>query len=628
MHSLLLIVALLAQVNVPKAPPPIRRVLTEGKQYALNKDGLCLALQDAHRIAKEGGDPGLTFWVVAPPWSDPKSAFEQVSQVNNSTITRTSNRIRPRLLLDEKTGACVIATDLERLATTPKQVAELKALHEKLAPFDSYFNQEVIITHDAVIPIDTSYQPGQEVEIKLKDGTWGKASFKGKEGSLLIVLFKGVPTKCSLGNVRPIQVEVVVKPAVRTFTAEAYLNPEGAELFNLTHSNVPIMRLEEYITFGMSSVDGGQYYERLGAEKDLADTVAKFAGFEAARKVQRVADSLKLAQEIQKKEGGKRSILEIAIEFDQELAKSKAVIRKSNVTKRQRLCLFVTGSNLAPTEGQQVVAVTFDISQDNTSPASDPNRNLEIFETYNGGEAIFPMPNGMLAYLVFDAKDKLIASVPDNVAYNSEAAKIRADAGTARVDTMACCICHDSVPKNWGWQPVRNDVHESLRGLTHLLSDAKIGTPRHDNLLKMQRLTSAYRADTLQITEMLNGARLSYQRAVGEATGATESAHVVRGLADTYWGYWSDDVRPQDAVLELTGKWMSKEDAVSFLIRNLEPNLDRDIAYLLREDINIDALKRGDSLVASQWRSLYPNSAERLLFAKPEHEAPEEKPEK
>ena len=238
------------------------------------------------------------------------------------------------------------------------------------------------------------------------------------------------------------------------------------------------------------------------------------------------------------------------------------------------------------------------------------------------------MPNGMLAYLVFDAKDKLIASVPDNVAYNNEASKIRADAGTARVDSFSCAVCHDSVAKNWGWQPVRNDVYESLRGLTHLLSDAKVGTPRHDNLLKMQRLTSAYRADTLQITEMLNGARLSYQRAVGEATGAMESSHVVRGLADTYWGYWSDDVRPQDAVLELTGKWMSKEDAVSFLIRNLEPNLDRDIAYLLREDINIDALKRGDSLVASQWRSLYPNSAERLLFAKPEHEAPEEKPEK
>ena len=621
MHALLLTLALLTQVDGRLPPPPVRVALQEGKQYHTNLDCLRLALEDARAQVKNGLDPRFTFYVAVPAWSDPRSAFQQVAHVNNHTITRTSNRPRPRMLQDETTGATVIATDLERLATKPEQVFELKQIHERLAPFDSYFNQEVIVAGHEVIPIDPGYQPGQEVEILLIDKTWGKAIFKGKEGSKIIVLYRGAPTPCQAANVRPVKVEVVVKPVVRTFTAEAYLNPddqqEGAELFKLTHSNVPIMRLEEYITFGMSSVDGGQYYERLGAEKNLQDTIAKFCGFDAARKVQRVADALKTAQEIQRKEGGKRSILQIASEFDPELAKSKAVIRKSVVTKRQRMFLFVSGSNLAPADGQQGVAVTFDISQDNTSPDSDPNRQLGIFETYDGGEAIFHLPNANLGYLVFDAKDVLIASVPDNVAFNHAAQKYRADIGTGRVDSMSCAICHDFKPENLGWQPVRNDVYESLQGLTHLLGGAKKGTKAFDNLQEVQQLASAYRAPTEQLNRMLDSWRITYQRAVGESTGATESSHVVRGLADSYFGYWADDVTPQIAVLELTGKWMKKEEARAFLIQNIEPNLDRDIAYLLREDINIDALKRGDDLVASQWRALYPNTAERLLFAKP-----------
>lgn len=624
MHALLLALALLTQADGKLPPPPVRIALEEGQQYHTNMDCLRLALKDARKLAEDGLDPRFTFYVAVPAWSNPRSAFQQVAQVNNSTITRTSNRPRPRMLTDEQTGATVIATDLEKLAAKPEQVHELKAIHERLAPFDSYFNQEVILSHEDVFPIDPSYTPGQDVEILLIDKTWGKATFKGKEGSKIIVLYRGAPTPCQAANVRPIKVDVVAKPALRTFTAEAYLNPddqqEGAELFKITHSNVPIMRLEEYVTFGGNAVDGGQYYERLGVEKNLQDTIAKFCGFDPARKVQRVADALKTAQEIQRKEGGKRSILQIAAEFDLELAKSKAVIRKSVVTKRQRMFLIVSGSNLAPADGQQAVTITFDISQDNTNPDSDPNRQLGIYETYDGGEAIFHLPNGNLGYLVFDAKDLLIPSVPDNVAYDSECWKVRADIGTARVaaGVVVCANCHDSKPNNLGWQPIRNDVYESLQGLTHLLGSAKKGTKAFDNLQEVQRLASAYRAPTEQLNRMLDGFRITYQRAAGESTGALESSHVVRGLADSYFGYWADDVTPQIAVLELTGKWMKREDARAFLIRNIEPNLDRDIAYLLREDINIDALKRGEDLVSSQWRTLYPNTAERLLFAKPQ----------
>lgn len=617
MHFLLLL-TMLAQVAAE--PPAIRVALAEGKQYATNTDGVRLALKDACAIEKKGFDPSLTFWVVIPPWVDPASGFAQVAHVNNSTITRTSNRIQPRLLKDDITGAVVVATDLELLVTTPEQLKQLKSLHERLAAFDSYFNQEVVDVGGVIIPIESGYRVGQEIEVKLIGGGWGRGTFKAKDGSNFQVEYAGKPLKLQPDAIRPLKIDA--NPVGhKTFTAEAYLNPDGAELFSLTHSNVPVLRLEEYVAFGFSTVNGGQYYERVGVEKTLGDTVAKFAGFEAAKKVLRQAEVLRLAQEIQAKENGKRSILQIAAELDPELAKSKAVMRKSAVTGRQRSFLFVNGSAIAPTEGLQLVAVTFDIAEDATNPQQDPNRNLSVFETYNGGEAILAMPNGMLLYIVFDAQDRIIAAVPDSVAHDFQASKVRSDASTARVFAgVSCANCHENKIGNDGWQPVRNDIHESLRGLTKLLGDAKPGTKRHNNLLEVQRLASAYRADDIQLKIMLDQSRLSYQRAVGEVAGVTESSHVVRGLADTYWGYWYDEVTPQQAVLELTGKWQKKEDAVAFLIRKLEPNLDSDLAHLLREDINIDALKRGHSLAPSQWRTLYPNAAERVLFGQNDEE--------
>jgi hypothetical protein len=614
----LLLLALLALVDVPHAPAQIRRELKVGAKVSTPADAVALALKDACERQEDGDDPRSTRYVWVPDWIEPTSGFQQVAHVVNSTITRTSNLVQPRLVTDEQTT--LIAIDLDQYAANEKQVPELLKLYDRLAERDSWFNQEVIVSGDTVLEVQREFTPGLLIEIKLDNGTWAQATFKSRKGSKLLCEFKGKPCEMAESDVRLIAApEPVLQVAKRTFTAQAHLNPEGTELFTLLHADAPLMRLDEWVAFTFSTVNGGLYYELAGVEPSLADTVAKFAGFEAARKVLRQAEVLRLAEELQRKEGAKRSLLAIAAELDQELAKSRAIMNESLVTGRQRSFLFIAGSALAPTEGMQLVSVTYDVGEDNTATAGDPQRNLTVYERYNGGEAIMALPNGELLYLVFDANDKIIATVPDNVAHDYQARRVRGNVATSRVFSgTGCANCHDANERLWGYQPVTNDVAVTLRSISQVLGDrAKRGTVSPDKLQELQRLTSAFgRTDDVQLLELLDRARLGYQRAVGTATGAKSSREVIQGLADAHWGYWYDAVWPEHAAADVAGQWLTRKEAQAWLLRNVDPEPDAHLHDLLREDIVVDRLKRGLSITPAQWRAIAGNVTERHLLTK------------
>lgn len=626
MAGILIMVCLLTQAEAPNAGGKVRRDIKPGTIVATNKDAVCLALQDAEAILKDGGNPCLTRYVFIPPWIDQTNGFQQVAHVVNSTITRTATRPQPRLLFDDKKGTSVVAIDLDRYATSEKQIAEIVGLYERLAPRDSWFNTEVLIVGDAVIEVQDEFVVGATVEIKLADGRWVAATYKGKAGSKFNCEYKGVVIPCFPQFVRPLK-----KAAenfnhgqlVKTFTAEPYLGPEGVRLFELTGSNVPIMRLDEWVAFTFSSINGGLYLELCGVEKNLSETVAKVMGADAAQKVLRAAEALRLAQEIHRKEVdsvGKekaRSIFQIAGEFDKELAKSKWITNESKVTRRQRAGFFIGGSNVAPADGPQGGGITFEVAEDNTNPDADPQRNVSVYETYNGGEAILTLPNGMLLYLVFDNQDRIIASVPDNIAWDHHATQARSNTGTVRVFCgTSCAHCHDKIAAtdktigSAGWMPVKNDVARDFLRLSRILGDRK----ELDKLREVQRLAANYNADDLQLDGMLNQWRLSFQRAVGLATGAKSSREVTIGLGDSHYGYWNDYVWPETIVRDL-GHVMTRDDAQAFLIRNIEPEPDNLLPDLLKEDRIIARAKDGESLHPSQYRAIAPEFAERLLFS-------------
>ena len=279
-------------------------------------------------------------------------------------------------------------------------------------------------------------------------------------------------------------------------------------------------------------------------------------------------------------------------------------------TGRQRIAAFFFGAGTAPTSGVQLVAVTFDIAEDNIDPNSDPLRNAAVFETYNGGEAIFALPNGMLAYVVFDQDDKIIASVPDSVAHDFRARLVRSNASTVRVFSgVSCANCHDWQAGNWGWQPVVNDLHDTARGLAKILDDRG----RRSSIEALQTLTAQYSASTLDLKAMLNQARVPYQYRASLATNHETTRETVAGLADSYWGYWYDQVTAQIAARDL-GQSLSAENAQLFLLRAIDPEPAPNAESLLREDGVLMRVKDGKHVTPAQWRTIFPNVAERTLF--------------
>ena len=491
---------------------------------------------------------GTLRYVEASPGVSDESLLRQVSFVSNHVLSRTSNIIQPRLI---RPG--LVEIDLDALGIDPE-------LYDTLLTKDSFYGKT------------TKHTEAKHTEAKL-NGEWVKC-VDNKDGTVTIgaTRWRGLETRTTQPQPQP--------------------QPHTLDI------GVPFgtMRLDEWIVFSFSTVDGGLYYQLRGVEPTLGDTIAKFAGADAARKILRQSEALRQAN-LLKQKGDGRSIYEIAASnLDDELSKSKALITHSNVTGRQRLVVIVTGTGMPPTRGVQLVTVTYDIGQGTTSPNNDPFRNVLNYHTYDGGEAILHLPNGMLLYLVFDSNDKIIASVPDSVATDRAALKVRANVSTSRVFSgLSCANCHDQIPRNWGWQPLQNDL--VLNGPAVIVSkDA-------------QALASAYQATKADLDYMLDTlARLPYQRSVTQATQAKSSDLVVKELANSYWGYWYDPVTPSVAIRDFNLS-LKEEEAKAFLLRHLLPKGE----HLLEEDVIINKLKLGLPITSAQWRALYLKVFESLL---------------
>lgn len=609
MVALMLPTVVAAQDAEPLAAPyPIRRELTQGDPVATRRDIVALALADAQSLDEVARQFARYVWI--PDWIEPASGFAQVSLVANSTFSRTSNIIRPESVADGR----LVRIDLLRYATNDAQAADILRLYEQLAERDSFFNVKVKIVGDVAIVLDNStLHRGDAIDIRFQNGQWGPAVFESQDGDRVIVSVAGrqwtVKATEAKFNGRLISdpPETPKRSPSVSFTAAADLNPDGAELFDLIGSSVPIMRLDEWVAFTFSTVNGGLYYSLAGIKADLESTIREFAGADAASKVIRSTAALRKASAESARTG--ESVAAIAGRFDPELAKSKALIPESAVTGRQRAVAFFYGAATSPAQGPQLVAVTFDIAEDNTDPDSDPLRNAAQFERYDGGEAIFSLPNGLLAYVVFDDQDKVIASVPDRVAHDFAAREVRSNVATTRVFSgVSCANCHERSPKNLGWQPVENGLHDSLRGLAKIFDDRS----QRDQFQALQRVAAQYGASTADMQFVLDQARLPYQHSGQLATDMKSTREVVAGLADSYWGYWYDRVTPVTAARDL-GQELSAEDAQLFLLRAIPPEPAHDLGEFLREDAVLSRLKDGKHVTPAQWREIIPSVSERLL---------------
>lgn len=589
----------------------IRRDIVVGTTVTSPREIVKLAKEDVEKLPSSLQHYARYVWV--PDWVEPDSGFAQVALVANSTFSRTTNMPQPVSLYAGR----LIRMDLQKYAASSEHITEIVNLYELLREQDSFFNTEVVLKGDVAVVVTDSPKAGDELELKTSSGQWVKSKLVSRTDSGASVEYKGSTYSATVDQLRwkgaifPASAavpSVPVAPHKTRFASAAYLYPEGAELFRLTNSDVPIMRLDEWVAFTFSTVNGGKYYQLVGIEKNLEDTIKKFAGKDASDKIVRFSETLRRAEDLHKKTS--EPLLNIANRLDPELAKTKAYIEESRVTGRQRLVVFIYGAATAPASGPHLVAVTFDIGEDNFSPDSDPLRSPTTFERYDGGEAILALPNGLLGYLVFNKNDVVIASVPDNVAHDFSAREVRSNVATVRVFSgLSCAHCHDNTVGNWGWQPVANDYNPASDSLAKVLDDR--GQP---DLIRAQQVTAAqYGAKDPDITKVLDLARQSYQFRAQLATNQKTTRETVAGLADSYWGYYYDYVTPQVAARDL-GQFLAPDAAQLFLLRAIEPEKDKEDPTILRDDVVLARLKDGRKVSPVQWRSQFQSYAERANF--------------
>ncbi|WP_254512872.1 hypothetical protein [Anatilimnocola floriformis] len=600
---------MIGQLDAGAGAYKLRREIPVGTPVTSPHDIACAARDDIKTLSPHDAQCALYVWV--PDWIDADSGFAQVSMAVNSTFSRVATIVQPTRLCNGK----LIRIDLAKYAAREDQIVELRRSRELLAEHDNYFNVLVkVIGEETAVIVDQPPAAGDVVEVQLTTG-WVKATFVSRDGDRYRAkLVDGKQLTFAATAVR-FRNRLMSAPARQTapdvkeiYAAAPYLNPTGAELFSLSRSGVPIMHLHEFIAATMSTVNRGKYYQITGIKGTLQDTVREFAGNDAAEKAKRFTATLRTAAAESRKTG--EAIAKIAGRLDPELGKSKALVLESGVTGRQRIIVIFFGAGGPPTAGVQLVSITFDISEENVDPNNDPFRNALNFQTYDGGEAIFALPNGLLGYLVFNAQDATIASVPDNVAFDTEAHRVRGNVATARVFSgISCMNCHEKTATNWGWQPVKNDLLDTIRGLGSIIDDK--ADP--DQVRGLQLLASQYGGD---INEALNLARLPYQRQGQLATNQRTTRETVAGLADSYWGLLYDRYTPRTAALEL-GRNLTDKQAQQFFIAAIE---SKKLPYRLLEDGVVLRLKDGKHVAPAQWRGIYQSVAERLLFADPQLE--------
>jgi len=604
-------------VAEPVDPKPVFRREFGDKPLRLTSaaDAVAAALADAKAIYAD--DPTNTVfvrYVWVPDWFAPDWAAAEISFAFNSTLSRVPTISRPTSL-PIPGGGLLVRLEFEKVASKDEDLAEQIRVYELLAEHESFFH----IRGDTLDAINASRVAAilaaeDACEICLSDGTWAAATFlrevpaiaatpagpavKGKPGrpavaarsAACLVRFNGAEHTIPQGPAS-------IRPAARKSKSihAPFLEPHGiTELAELLGTNVPIARFDEWMAYAFSSVNGGLYYQWTGIEKDLKTTIAKFCGNDAAVKLMRSLDETRKGR------------------LDAGLSQSRCMTTFSRVTRRERMTQVFYGSNTPPENGPQLIAVTLDIAEGNKNPLSNPFRSARKFLTYDGGEIIFVLPNGLLAYVVTDNKDDVIASVPDAVAWDHDATDIRTEVGTVRVSSgWSCANCHESNPKNLGWQSVKNDAFgETQRLLTGPVNDA---TAR-DRERALQEM-ALYRANLDSDSRVLNTSRIAYQHQAELATGKNGSRDVVRGLSDAIVGYWNDHVSAVTAAADLGWHFPDELSAQKFLLEIPGTSNNRST---YTEDVIVGRLKDREPVTNTSWLPVLPFLAERAVGFKPE----------
>lgn len=561
------------------------------ERLAVPADAVALARLDA------GANPdSAPFWrYVWIPEATPL-AIAEVDTYVNTAVSRAGILVKGAKLGGP--GTVVLRYDMRVLAPKEEDLVFVGSLWEKFQEDEPYFlvngdkvaveviKQFIVVSIDEARVMDgakvvTVVKKGHRLEVLAEvqqdRGVWFKVQV-GKETGLI---WGGQVTKEQ-------SVEKKRDAKIRVFGQ--HCGAEAGQLNLLCRSQVPIVRYEYLQKKLLTCLDGGLYYEFRGiapapAGSGLTDQdffLMTFAGV--------TQDELK--------------------KFSVDPRKKIAMFR-SRVTGKPRAVVMLSGSGSKVTVNQGIVAITEDMADDDVDPKADPIRNLKQAK-FAATEVFVEMPNGMLAYALFDGKGKLQRSAPDNVVKDHSVPEPH----TARLQPAISCIrCHVrdfDGKKQEGWLPVRNDVAKLLGKDLDLFGEKPDLGPKFETLLEVSGLYAG------NFDKPLSRAKDDLAEAVLRLTGVQDDDtgssvnKVHRAIATTYNRYVYDEVTPVVACAELGYRVKEDKEAVALLNRLLPP-LPVDEFGISPEDPILGALKVGIPISRLQWDQVYGDAVYRAM---------------
>lgn len=518
MNRAALLVLLAAAVGAvasaqPLAPPPPQRQPKIVK-VANPADAVRLALLDLQGVP-EGDRPFQRYFYTNDDSREFHAAFNYVL---NSSVSHAATLYRPTITANGHLIRC----DTRRLWPRQRDYDRLFPIFEELAQIEPYFHtQGEVVTEQKT-----------QVKVPIVPTTKGGATFK-LEDRITKVVTKGSDHALHLrgqGDVAPIMA-----------------------LATQTMSQVPVLRADWFLVIASSTnpQENGRYYQFRGFQKSQKD---------AAGKVSKSAEQLWLESL-----GIDYTKVKTELRSDQRVGKWR-----SQVTGKPRSIEYLYAANVRPTIGPIVVTITRDWFTGSINAKRHPIKNLLNYDP-DGAEAIGPLPNGMLSFVLFDGKGELTDVAPSTLVSDRT---VPAPHPTDLQPPISCWRCHGDTEM---WQDTKNDVMAFTKGNLGLdffddESDKKL-TPEE----VLDRLAGLY---TGELEEPLRISRNTHAKAtfhvtdvLGDGRGMEIKA-VARKIAQIYQSYRYDPITPQIACQE-TGYASTAETApqlFNMVVPKLPPN--------------------------------------------------------
>ncbi len=540
------------------------------KPAASPADAVAFALADIAVVSKNDQPFQRYIWV-------PDGNKENIGEVKYTLnlVGRGTALYNPKVVA----GGRLIRVDLRMLAPKSdndnKDITEIIKIWEKYA-FEPYFH--VIRTTDEALPTNAKLiksidgDPEGSKRIEYENEKW-YISPGGK--SYQLIENDWVPKKLTFAK----------KQNVAAAGAHVGLD-QHVMLQGLTQTNAPVVRYDWWVIKTVTVLEGGLYYEWIGAQKNAVNGKTDLRVF---------LDKFGAGEELAK-----------GLRADQ-----RAAMFKSRVTGRPRRIDVWRGQGVRPDSGTGIVSLTYDTKEGDITPDTDPFRSLLNLKAA-AGELILEKSNGMHVFALFKLDDESLQdSAPDNVVKDHTIPVPH----TARLEPAISCIrCHAPFD---GWQPFQNEVKLLLAGGNggglNVFDDLDEKKSRQDIL---DRLAGLYSGD---LTKTFRRGRDDYSDAVFQATDGMSVPKVGVTMASTFSRYRYTDVDALIACQEL-GYDVPRDKAVYYLNLILPP-LNKDISGISPEDPILGALKMGLSVQRFQFEQVYADAALRAILSKRAREA-------